>query len=228
MLDLYFWTTNNGYRARTILEEAGLPYVLHPVALPKKEQMSPAFRALHIGHKIPVLVDSDGPDGKPINIPESPAILRYVAEKTNSPLIPEDPRTRVEMESWFSYGVSTFCMVVAQYGHFHFRSADDVPGAKTYFEGYARDMYGVINQRLEGRDYFTGEYSLADVAITPHVAALPILARGAALRFLLTRLYDWLHHPEGAMVSRKDPLEYYQKLRFHRSAIDASAYGLAL
>ena len=164
MLDLYFWTTNNGYRARTILEEAGLPYVLHPVALPKKEQMSPAFRALHIGHKIPVLVDSDGPDGKPINIPESPAILRYVAEKTNSPLIPEDPRTRVEMESWFSYGVSTFCMVVAQYGHFHFRSADDVPGAKTYFEGYARDMYGVINQRLEGRDYFTGEYSLADLA----------------------------------------------------------------
>jgi len=164
MLDLYFWTTNNGYRARTMVEETGLPYVLHPVSLPKKEQLSDAFRKLHIGHKIPVLVDSEGPGG-PVTIPESPAILRYLAEKTNSPLIPKDPRARVEMEVWFSYGVSTFCMVVAQYGHFHFRSPEDVPGAKSYFGTYARDMYGVINQRLDGRDYFVGkDFSLADLA----------------------------------------------------------------
>jgi GST-like protein len=163
MLDLYFWTTNNGYRARTMVEETGLPYILHPVALPKKEQLGEAFKRLHIGHKIPVLVDTDGPGGE-IAIPESPAILRYLAEKTNSPLIPKDARTRVEMESWFSYGVSTFCMVVAQYGHFHFRTQEDSPPAKKYFETYARDMYGVIDQRLDGRDYFVGDYSLADLA----------------------------------------------------------------
>jgi GST-like protein len=164
MIDLYFWTTNNGYRARTMLEETGLPYNLHPVALPKKEQLGEAFKKLHIGHKIPVLVDSEAPGGS-IAIPESPAILRYLAEKTNSPLIPKDPRTKIEMESWFSYGVSTFCMVVAQYGHFHFRTQEDSPPAKNYFETYARDMYGVINQRLEGRDYFLGkDYSLADLA----------------------------------------------------------------
>jgi len=164
MLDLYFWTTNNGYRARTMVEETGLAYNLHPVALPKKEQLSESFKKLHVGHKIPVLVDSDGPGGS-ISIPESPAILRYLAEKTNSPLIPKDARTKVEMETWFSYGVSTFCMVVAQYGHFHFRSPEDVPGAKKFFETYARDMYGVIDQRLAGRDYFVGDQvSLADYA----------------------------------------------------------------
>jgi GST-like protein len=164
MLDLYFWTTNNGYRARTALEETGLAYNLHPVSLAKREQMSDEFKKLHIGHKIPVLVDPDGPGGKVV-IPESPAILRYAAEKTKSKLIPTDPRTKVEMEVWFSYGVSTFCMVVAQYGHFHFRSQEDVPGAKKFFETYARDMYGVINQRLADREYFAGsEFSLADLA----------------------------------------------------------------
>ena len=164
MLDLYFWTTNNGYRARTMVEETGLAYALHPVSLPKKEQLSDAFRRLHIGHKIPVLVDSEGPGG-PITLAESPAILRYLAEKTNSPLIPKDPRTRAEMEVWFSYGVSTFCMVVAQWGHFHLRSPEDVPGAKKYFDQYARDMYNVIDKRLEGRDYFVGkDISLADYA----------------------------------------------------------------
>jgi GST-like protein len=164
MLDLYFWTTNNGYRARTMVEETGLPYNLHPVALPKKEQLSDDFKKLHVGHKIPVLVDSEGPGG-PINIPESPAILRYLATKTNSPLLPKDPRTLAEMEVWFSYGVSTFCMVVAQYGHFHFRTQEDSPPAKKYFETYARDMYNVIDTHLAGRDYFVGkDISLADFA----------------------------------------------------------------
>ena len=164
MLDLYFWTTNNGYRARTMVEETGLPYALHPVSLPKKEQLTPEFRKLNIGHKIPVLVDSDGPGGKPITLAESPAILRYLAEKTNSALIPKDARAKAEMEMWFSYGVSTFCMIVAQYGHFHFRWPEDVPSAKKYFNDYSRDMYGVINQRLEGRDYFVDDFSLADYA----------------------------------------------------------------
>jgi GSH-dependent disulfide-bond oxidoreductase len=172
MIDLYFWTTNNGYRARTMVEEVGLPYKLHPVALPKKEQLSESFKKLHIGHKIPVIVDSDGPDGKPITLAESPAILRYLAEKTKSPLIPKDARAKAEMEVWFSYGVSTFCMVVAQYGHFHFRSPEDVPGAKTFFETYARDMYGVINERLAGRDYFMGsDFTLADYAFYADVRA---------------------------------------------------------
>ena len=165
MLDLYFWTTNNGYRARTMVEETGLPYNLHPVSLPKLEQLSEDYKKLHIGHKIPVLVDSEGPGGRTV-IPESPAILRYLAEKTKSPLIPSDAAKRVEMEIWFSYGVATFCPILAQHGYFNFRSSEDVPGAKKYYETYARDLYGVINQRLEGRDYFIGDQiSLADYAL---------------------------------------------------------------
>ena len=67
MLDLYFWTTNNGYRARTMVEETGLPYNLHPVSLPKLEQLSEDYKKLHIGHKIPVLVDSEGPGGRTVS-----------------------------------------------------------------------------------------------------------------------------------------------------------------
>jgi GST-like protein len=164
MLDLYFWTTNNGYRARTMVEETGLAYNLHPISLPKLEQLSEDYKKLHIGHKIPVLVDSDGPGGRVV-IPESPAILRYLAAKTNSALIPKDARTLVEMETWFSYGIATFCPILAQHGYFNFRSSEDVPGAKKYYEIYARDLYDVINQRLDGRDYFVGDrISLADYA----------------------------------------------------------------
>jgi GSH-dependent disulfide-bond oxidoreductase len=164
MLDLYFWTTNNGYRARTMVEETGLAYNLHPVSLLKREQLSDSFRKLHVGHKIPVLVDSDGPGGGQIVVPESPAILRYLATKTNSQLIPKDARALAEMETWFSCGIATFCPILAQHGYFNFRSSEDVPGAKKYYETYALDLYGVINQRLEGRVYFAGDYSLADLA----------------------------------------------------------------
>ena len=165
MLDLYFWGTNNGYRARTMVEETGLPYNLHPISLAKLEQLSDDFRKLHIGHKIPVLVDSDGPGGRTV-IPESPAILRYLARKTNSPLIPKDERALVEMETWFSYGVATFCPILAQHGYFTFRSSDDVPGAKKYYDTYARDLYTVINQHLADRDYFAGNHiSLADYGL---------------------------------------------------------------
>ena len=76
MIDLHAAGTSNGMRARIALEECGLEYKLHPVALPKKEQLSDEFKKLHIGHKIPVLVDPDGPGGRVV-VPESPAILRY-------------------------------------------------------------------------------------------------------------------------------------------------------
>jgi GST-like protein len=164
MIDLYFWTTTNGYRARLILEELGLPYRLHPVNLPKHENRTPQFLALSIGHKIPVIVDSDGPGGRPITLAESGAILRYLAEKTGSALVPKDPRTRVEMEEWFSYGISTFAMNLTQLGLFMNRFPEDLPSVKKHYDSEARDMYGVIDQRLRGRDYFAGELSLADFA----------------------------------------------------------------
>lgn len=164
MLDLYFWVTNNGYRARTMVEETGLPYNLHAVSIAKQEQLSDDYRKLYIGHKIPVLVDSDGPGGRLV-VPESPAILRYLAEKTASPLIPKDARAKAEMEIWFSYGVATFCPILAQHRYFIDRSPVDVPAAKTYYATYARDMYGVIDRHLDGRDYFVGAaISLADYA----------------------------------------------------------------
>lgn len=162
MLDLYFWTTNNGYRARTMVEETGLAYNLHPVSIAKQEQLSEDYKKLHIGHKIPVLVDSDGPGGRLV-IPESPAILRYLAEKTDSPLIPKDARAKTEMEVWFSYGVATFCPILAQHRYFLDRAPIDQPAAKDYYATYARDMYGVIDRHLDGRNFFAGDaMSLAD------------------------------------------------------------------
>ncbi|MCD6074016.1 MAG: glutathione S-transferase, partial [Rhodospirillales bacterium] len=168
MIDLYFWTTVNGYRARMMLEELKLPYKLHPVALQKREQHTPEFLALHIGHKIPVIVDPDGPGGQKVRLAESPAILRYLAEKTKSPLIPSDAMKRLEMEEWFSYGCSTFAMNLTQLSLFMNRFPEDLPSVKKHYTDDARDMYGVLNKRLEGREYLAGDLSIADIAHYPY------------------------------------------------------------
>ena len=164
MIDLYFWTTTNGYRARLILEELGMPYNLHPVSLVKREQHSPEFLALSAGHKIPVIVDSDGPGGKKVTLSESPAIMRYLAEKAKSPLIPTDPAKRIVMEQWFSYGCATFAMNLTQLNLFVNRFSEDLPSVKQHYDAEAKDMYGIIEKHLTGRDYFAGDYSLADLA----------------------------------------------------------------
>ena len=103
MIDLYSWNTSNGRKVSIMLEELGLPYVFRPVNIAKGEQFDPEFLKISPNNKIPAIVDSDGPDGEPISVFESGAILIYLAEKTGSPLLPAEPGRRIQVLEWLMF-----------------------------------------------------------------------------------------------------------------------------
>ena len=169
MIDLYTWTTDNGYKGRQALEESGLPYRLKPVNLPKREQFAPEFMKLSPGHKIPAIVDHDGPRGQTVSLCESGAILKYVGEKAGNGLYPEDPLARIKVDQWLFYGSATFTTLAQQFGHFVVRSSEDVPQAKKFYTDNLRDMLGILDKHLAGNEYVAGKYSVADISMYPDV-----------------------------------------------------------
>jgi GST-like protein len=170
MIELYTWMTDNGYKGRQAMEESGLPYNLHPVCLPKREQFNPEFLKISPGHKIPAIVDSDGPGGKTITLCESGAILKYVGEKADNGLYPKDPAQRVTVDQWLFYGSATFTTLAQQFGHFVVRSQEDVPAAKKFYTDNLKDMLGVLDKRLAESPYVAGSsYTVADISMYPDV-----------------------------------------------------------
>ncbi len=169
MIDLYYWLTDNGRKALQIIEETGLPHRLKPVDLTKKEQFSPEFLKISPGHKIPALVDDDGPGGIRVTLCESGAILKYIAEKAGGALYPAAPGLRAKVDQWFFYGTSTFTPLAQQYGLFMFRFSEDVPQAKKHYEAQLRDMFEILDKHLAASDYMADGYSIADISIYPDV-----------------------------------------------------------
>lgn len=167
MIDFYFFTTDNGYKARMALEESGLPYKIHLIDLRKKEQFSPEFMKISPGHKIPAIVDPDGPGGQSVTIAESGAILKYLAEKSGNGLYPEDPMQRVITDQWLFYGSATYTTWSQNFGHWVVRSPDDNPGAKKFYTDLYTDMLSILDKRLADHEYLIGQYSVADIAIFP-------------------------------------------------------------
>jgi GSH-dependent disulfide-bond oxidoreductase len=169
MIEIYFWTTDNGYKALMMIEESGLPHQRRPVALAKRENFAPEFLKISPGHKIPAMVDTDGPGGARVSLCESGAILKYLAEKAGGALYPADPLKRAKVDQWFFYGTSTFTPLAQQYGLFMHRFAEDVPPAKKHYEAQVRDMFGVFDRHLADNAYMAGEYSVADISCYPDV-----------------------------------------------------------
>lgn len=169
MIDLYTWTTDNGYKARQGIEEAGLPHRIRPVNLRKKEQFDPDFLKISPGHKIPAMVDGEGPGGEHVTLCESGAILKYLAEKAGGALYPSDPIRRLRVEQWFFYGSATFTPLAQQYGLFTHRFPEDVPPAKKHYDGILRDMFATLDRHLAENEYLAGDYSIADISCYPDV-----------------------------------------------------------
>lgn len=167
MIDLYFWTTDNGYKGRMAAEESGLPYRLVPVALPQRQQFEPEFMKISPGHKIPALVDPDGPGGQRVTLCKSGAILKYLAEKSANGLYPTDPAGRVKVDQWLFWGSATFTTLAQQFGHFVVRSPEKVPQAMAHFTALLRDMLGTLNTQLADKEYVAGSYSIADISMYP-------------------------------------------------------------
>ena len=169
MIELYFWTTDNGYKARQAMEESGLPYVVKPVNIRNKEQFAPEYLKISPGHKIPALVDPNGPGGQRITLCESGAILKYVGTKSGKGLYPSDPLQQLKVDQWLFWGSATFTTLAQQFGHFVVRWDQDVPKAKEWYTGVLKDMLGTLDRHLGENEYVAGAYSVADISMYPDV-----------------------------------------------------------
>ena len=169
MIDLYTWSTPNGRKVSIMLEECALGYRVHPVNIGKGEQFTPEFLALNPNNRIPAIVDSEGPDGKPLPLFESGAILIYLAEKTGK-FMPRDPRTRLICLQWLMFQMGGVGPMFGQAHHFLRSAKEQVPyGIKRYTDE-TRRLYGVLQKRLSDAEYLADEYSIADIATFPWVA----------------------------------------------------------
>ena len=169
MIDLYYWSTPNGHKITMFLEEVGVPYTLIPVNIARGEQFSPSFLRISPNNRMPAIVDQEPEDGgAPISVFESGAILLYLAEKFGR-FLPQALRAQVEAKEWLFWQVAGLGPMAGQNFHFSRYAPEKIPYA---IERYAREtnrLYGVLNQRLEGRDFIAGEYSIADMATYPWI-----------------------------------------------------------
>ena len=169
MIDLYTWTTPNGRKASIMLEELGLPYNTHAINIGKNDQFTPEFVAINPNSKIPAIVDSEGPDGKPMAVFESGAILIYLAEKSGK-LVPSSPRGRSLALQWLMFQMGGVGPMFGQVHHFLRAAKEPVPYAIDRYTTETRRLYGVLDARLKDHEYLADEYSIADIATYPWVA----------------------------------------------------------
>jgi GST-like protein len=165
-LQLYSLNTPNGVKVSIMLEETGLPYEPHLVDFNTNDQKSPEFLSLNPNGKIPAIIDPDGPNGEPLALFESGAILQYLAEKTGK-LIPADPARRWETIQWLHFQMAFVGPMFGQVGFFHKFAGKDYPD-KRPLERYVAEskrILGVMDQRLAGREWFMDEYTIADIAM---------------------------------------------------------------
>ncbi len=168
MIDLYYWPTPNGWKIPIALEEMGLEYNVIPVDINAGDQFTDWFLKVSPNGKMPAIVDPDGPDGKPISIFESGAILQYLARKTGK-FYGSSERDRIEIDQWLFWQVGGLGPMAGQAHHFliyapKFEPPQDIPYAKERYSTEVGRLYGVLERQLEGKDYICGEYSIADIA----------------------------------------------------------------
>jgi GST-like protein len=163
-IELYSSSTPNGRKITIALEELGVPYNVNYIRISRGDQFKPEFLAISPNNKIPAIVDPEGPGGEPISIFESGAILKYLGLKFGK-LYPTDPRQQVKVDEWLFWQMGGFGPFLGQAHHFIHDAPEKIPYAIKRYKDEAARLYRVLNGQLEGRDFVTGEYSIADIAI---------------------------------------------------------------
>jgi len=168
MIELYSWPTPNGHKIHIMLEECGLPYNVHPIDIGAGDQFKPDFLKISPNNKMPAIVDSDGPDGKPISMFESGAILIYLASKTGR-FMPSDVRGKYVALQWLMFQMGGVGPMLGQAHHFRLYAPEKIEYAINRYTSEAKRLYGVMDRRLAEAEYFAGnrQYSIADIAIFP-------------------------------------------------------------
>lgn len=173
LIQLYSFPTPNGVKVSIALQELGLPYEAHRVTLSDTDVKSDAFLSLNPNNKIPALIDPDGPDGAPVALWESGAILIYLGEKTGK-LLGQSPADKYQVIKWLMFQMGGLGPMFGQMGFFvKFAGKDiDDPRPRERYIGEAKRLLGVLDGALEGREWIAGDYSMADIAIAPWLNGL--------------------------------------------------------
>jgi GSH-dependent disulfide-bond oxidoreductase len=167
MIEVYSWATPNGHKVHVMLEECALAYKAIPVDIGQGDQFRSDFLAISPNNKIPAIVDPDGPDGQPISLFESGAILLYLAAKTGR-FLPESTRAKYEVLQWLMFQMGGVGPMLGQAHHFRIYAPEKIPYAIDRYTNEAKRLYGVMNKRLAKSKYLGGpEYSIADIAVFP-------------------------------------------------------------
>jgi len=167
MIELWTWPTPNGHKVHILMEELGLPYKVVPIAIGKGEQFKPEFLAITPNHRIPAMVDPDGPGGKPIQLFESGAIMIYLAEKAGK-LIPKDPHDRYVCLQWVMFQMGGVGPMFGQFGHFNMYATEKIPYAIERYQNEVLRLHRVLDKRLGEAEWLAGsEYSIADIITYP-------------------------------------------------------------
>jgi glutathione S-transferase/GST-like protein len=173
-IQLWYWPTPNGWKVSIALEEMGLPYEVKAVNIGTGEQFTPEFQAISPNGRMPAIVDPDSPDGQPLSIFESGAILQYLANKSGR-FYPTDIRARTEVDQWLFWQVGGLGPMAGQTHHFRQYAPAIIKDQRQIAYGVRRytdethRLYGVMDRRLADRDYLAGDYSIADMAAWPWI-----------------------------------------------------------
>jgi GST-like protein len=162
-IELYYWPTPNGWKITIMLEELGVPYEVKYVNINKGEQFEPSFLKISPNNRMPAIIDPEGPDGKPLSIFESGAILQYLGRKFGK-FYPADERAKVEVDQWLFWQVGGLGPMAGQAHHFRQYAPETLPYAINRYTNEVNRLYGVMNKRLADREFLAGDYSIADMA----------------------------------------------------------------
>ena len=194
MIELYYWPTPNGHKITMFLEAAELDYRIHPVDISAGDQFKPDFLAFSPNNRMPAIIDSDpAGGGEPITVFESGAILLYLAEKTGK-FLPPDPRGRNTVLQWLFWQMGGLGPMAGQNHHFAIYAPDKIPYAINRYVNETNRLYGVLDRRLQGRQFIAGEdYSIADMAAYPWIVPWQRQAQNLADFANLHRWFDTVH-----------------------------------
>jgi GSH-dependent disulfide-bond oxidoreductase len=167
MIDVFSWPTPNGHKVHVMLEECGLPYRALPINIGAGDQFKPEFLKISPNNKIPAITDPDGPDGKPISLFESGAILVYLAAKTGK-FMPASDRAKYEVLEWLMFQMGSVGPMLGQAHHFRMYAPEKIPYAIDRYSNEAKRIYGVIDRKLAQSTWLAGsQYTIADIATFP-------------------------------------------------------------
>jgi len=167
MIDVYSWATPNGHKVHIMLEELGLDYRAHAIDIGAGDQFTDEFLKISPNNKIPAIVDSDGPDGKPISLFESGAILIYLAGKTGQ-LLGSTDREKYNVLQWVMFQMGGLGPMLGQAHHFRIYAPEKIEYAVNRYSNEAKRLYGVLDKQLSKTAYLAGdEYTIADIASFP-------------------------------------------------------------